>query len=336
MKRTVAAALMCLLIGAFSSAVCDTEAANWKIGHVRPTGSAVDLAIQAFAGHIKDKTDGAIQFDIYAANKLGDYSVVQERVSLGEVEMFVGPFGTAVDKRVALAFIPFLVSTWDDAQKLYARDSILFEQMAAFLQNQNIQLIGGWPVYFGGIALTAKPDQPGNPEISKEMIIRVPPIRSFELTARALGFTPYPITWAYAKIGLKTGMVEGILGGGAEGYLGLAGTVTHYLPVRDHFEYWFVYINLALWKSLSEENRTILVGAARDMEKQRYAVAEQDERDSIRQLGEKGIEVIELTEAQQAQMKKKVRQMVWPVVRADIGEAFDPVVQVIEPDYRPD
>ena len=336
MKRTVAAALMCLLTGAFASAMGHAETMTWKIGHVRPAGSAVDQAIQAFAGQIGDKTNGAIQFDIYAANKLGDYSVVQERVAFGEVEMFVGPFGTAVDKRVALAFIPFLVSTWDEAQKLYNRDSILFEQMTAFLQEQNIQLIGGWPVYFGGIALTARPPQPGNPEISTEMIIRVPPIRSFESTAKALGFTPYPITWAYAKIGLKTGMVQGILGGGAEGYQGLAGVVTHYLPVKDHFEYWFVYMNLALWKSLSEENRVIFGQACRDMEKRRYAVAEQDERDSIAKLSEKRIEVIAFTESEQSQMQKKVRQMVWPQMRAEIGGAFDQVVRVIQPDYRPD
>ena len=90
----------------------------WKIGHVRPAGSAIDNDVRAMTEGISAATGGSINFAIYPANKLGDYSVVQERVSFGEVEMYVGPFGTTVDKKLMLAFIPFLVDTWPEAQRL--------------------------------------------------------------------------------------------------------------------------------------------------------------------------------------------------------------------------
>ncbi len=327
MVKAVVATISCLLIAVCFSSVADAEPQKWKIGHVRPSGSAVDKDIQAFVQQIKAETQGAIRIDIYPGSKLGDYSVVQERVSFGEVQMFVGPFGTAIDKRLALGFTPFLVSTWDEAKTVYAQGSALFNQMAEFLEAQNIKLIGGWPVYFGGIALTKKPVQPGNPDIAKKMIIRVPPIRCFERTARVLGYTPYPITWTYAKMGLKTGMVEGILGGGAEGYFGLKGVIKYYLPIRDHFEYWFVYMNLDLWNSLSEKTKTLFSNLSREMETKRYAVAEAEERDSIDKLAKIGVEIINIDEKEHALMKEKVRKTVWPEMREEIGEVFEEITR---------
>lgn len=302
----------------------------WKIGHVRPAGSAIDNDVKELTQAISNETGGAIDFSIYPANKLGDYSVVQERVSFGEVEMYVGPFGTAVDKKLMLAFIPFLVDTWPEAQRLYTISSPLVKHLQDFLEPLNIKILGGWPVYFGGIALVHEPEGPGNPEISKDMIIRVPPIRSFELTARALGYTPYPITWMYAKMGLKTGMVKGLIGGGAEGYKGLSDLISYYIPVRDHFEYWFVYINLELWDSLPAEQQQIITAQVSKMEARRYEVAERDEQRNQAALKELGVSVYDLQEAEHNAMRQKIKDVVWPKLREDIGPTFDDVVQFAE------
>jgi len=299
----------------------------WKIGHVRPEGSAIDKDVRKFAEGVTRDTGGALAFSFYPANKLGDYSVVQERVSFGEVEMYVGPFGTTIDKRLMLAFIPFLVDNWSDAQRLYSSSSPLVSHLQRFLEPLNIKVIAGWPVYFGGIALTDTPAAPGNPDISKDMIIRVPPIKSFELTARALGYTPYPITWMYATMGLKTGMVKGLIGGGAEGYKGLSKLISYYIPVKDHFEYWFVYMNLDVWNNLSPEHQQILTAHARQMEADRYTVAEQEEQQSIEALKGLGVQVYKLDEAEYASIRQKVKQTVWPQLRKDIGEPFDEVIE---------
>lgn len=244
--------------------------------------------------------------------------------------MFIGPFGTAVDKKVALAFTPFLVRNWVEARKVYSHDSIMLQRMGELLAKQNIKILGGWPVYFGGIVLTQAPLHPADPDVFKNMIIRVPPMRSFELTAKTLGYTPYPITWFYAREGLKTGMVEGIIGGGAEGYAGLKDLARYYLPVNDHFEYWFVYMNLELWQSLSENEQTIIQNAAREMEMRRYAVAEAEERKSLEQLRDQGTHIVAFSTEERANMRKKIRQSVWPLMRKEIGTAFDEVVSSVD------
>ncbi len=302
---------------------------KWKIGHVRSAGSVVDKDVQKFTSTIKKNSQGTINFEIYAANKLGDYSVVQERVSFGEVEMYLGPFGTSVDKKLSLAFTPFLVTNWSEARRMYSSSSPLIKHMDSFLQAQNIKILGGYPVYFGGIALTEKPNQPTNPDVSKEVIIRVPPMRSFERTARELGYTPYPITWVYARMGLKTGMVDGLIGGGAEGYLGLP-NIRYYVPIKDHFEYWFMYMNLDLWRSLSTEDQQIISQAAVELEEERYGKAEQYEIQSLDDLKIKGIEVIEMNNAEFKKIREKIQKKVWPVMKKDIGPAFEEVVRFAE------
>lgn len=318
-------ALLCILLQT-SSAQAEKL---WKIGHVRPTGSAIDLDVHKFTENISKNSQEKINFEVYPASKLGDYSIVQERVSLGEVEMYVGPFGTTVDKRVSLAMTPFLVDSWESARKIYSSSSPLLKNMELFLKEQNIKILGGYPVYFGGIALTEKPESPGDPDVNKKMIIRIPPMRSFELTTRELGYTPYPITWMYARMGLKTGMVSGIIGGGAEGYKNLP-SIRYFLPIKDHFEYWFIYMNLQLWETLSPQTKQAISKAAEQMEAERYLHAEQDERESIDELRKRGIEVLEIKSAQHESMRQKIEKTVWPVMRKDIGPAFDDVIRFSE------
>lgn len=302
----------------------------WKIGHVRPKGTAIDQDTRKLVEKITKDTRGRITFEVYPGNKLGDYSVVQEKCSFGEVEMFIGPFGTSVDKKQALPFTPYLVTNWAEAKKAFAPDSLMIKSMGGILEKHNIKILGGWPVYFGGIVLTKEPPSPGNPDIHKGMIIRVPPIRAFELTARAMGYTPYPITWAYARPGLRTGMVEGMIGGGAEGYAGLKGLARVYLDVKDHFEYWFIYMNLDLWKGLSDTEKAIIQNAVREMESRRWEIAEADEKASIKRLRDQGTKIVTFSEAELAKTISKVRQSVWPEMKKDIGEPFDQVVSGIQ------
>lgn len=327
MKKLLLCTITCLI--ALASTGWPVQAGNmWKIGHVRPSDSAVDKDLKQFTEAVKEKSGKTIQFTIYPANKLGDYSVVQERVAFGEVEMFLGPIGTTVDKRTSLAWTPYLVENWDQAEKMYSIGSPLWKQMDTYLKEQNLKLVGGWPVYFGGIGLTDKPRNPADPDVKKDTIIRVPPIRGFEIMARELGFTPYPITWKYAKMGLKTGMVGGLIGGGAEGYAGLSDSIRYYLPVRDHFEYWFLYINLDLWNSLSAHQKDILTQTAQLMEQQRYRKARKAESDSLDELTNRGITILPVSPDQYSRMREKAMEKVWPQIKKDVGKAFDDIVDL--------
>ena len=331
MKRVLGVLLASLLgLVLLSAETHGDQKRPWKIGHVRPKGSPIDRETRNLVETITKDSKGRITFDVVPESRLGDYTIVSEMVAMGDVQMFIGPFGTATDRRLALPFIPYLVTNWAEARKVFAPGRPMLKRMGEFLEQQHIKILGGWPVYFGGIVLKREPLSPGNPDFPKGMILRVPPMRSFELTGRAMGYTPYPITWTYALIGFKTGMVDGLIGGGAEGYAGLKDLAKVYLPVKDHFEYWFIYMNLDLWKGLSNDEKTALENAVREMERRRWEVAEAEEQASVKRLIDQGTKVIPFSDADLARTIQKVRENVWPFLKQDIGEAFDEVVSSVK------
>lgn len=303
----------------------------WKIGHVRPIGSSVDKDIRGLTKEITENTNGQLSFDVYPASKLGDYSLVQERCSFGEVEMYVGPFGTTIDRRLALPGTPYLVKNWQEAKRVFAHDSLLMKKMAVFLEQQNIKLLGGWPVYFGGILTTKQPIAVKDPDIKKQILLRVPPINSFRWTAKALGYTPYPITWIYARSGLESGMVEGMLGGGAEGYLGLSKWGKYYLAINDHFEHWLVYMNLGLWQKLPAQQKSIIESAVRSMEERRFQVGEAEEQHNLKKLQGQGIDVIHFSKEEIENISQRVRKDVWPLLESDFGENLSELLDTALP-----
>jgi TRAP-type C4-dicarboxylate transport system substrate-binding protein len=326
-----AAALACFLaqVGVGEAAAPQYK---WKLAHIRPAGTAIDKDVHGLVDKLAKESGGRIVIEVYPASQLGDYTVVQERVSLGAIEMQVGPLGTTVDKRLNLPNAPYLAKNWKDARTLFSHDSQLRKKTVELLEKQGLRPIAGWPVYFGGIVLTKEPASPGDPDVAKNIKIRVPPIKSFELTAQALGYLATPIPWADTFTAMQSGIVNGAIGGGAEGYFAnFRDLAKYYLAVNDHFEYWFLYTNTALWSKLSEADRKLIQTAADEMEKQRWVVAEQDEQANEKRLSDAGVKVIKFKDQELQKMADKSRKVGWPIIKRDIGaEFFDQVTADIK------
>ncbi|MEJ2057069.1 MAG: hypothetical protein P8X39_04445, partial [Desulfofustis sp.] len=85
-----------------------------------------------------------------------------------------------------------------------------------------------------------------------------------------------------------------------------------------------------LWNSLPTEQQQIISAQVRKMESRRYEVAQRDEQRNIAALKELGVTVYDLQEAEYDAMKQKVKEVVWPQLRKDIGPTFDDVVEFAE------
>ncbi len=293
---------------------------HWKIQHIRPIGTAIDNDVNWLVNQIKERSNGRITMDIYPASQLGDYTVVQERVGLGDVEMQLACLGTSLDIKLMIQSLPYIASNWEEARKLYTTGSTLMNIVGDLLEKQNLKLISGWPCYFGGICLTKTPPSPADPDVPKNIKIRVPPQKSFELCAEALGYLATPIAWSEAFTSLQTGIVDGAIGAGAEGYYAnFRDLAKYYLALNDHFEMWYFYMNLDLWNSLSKEDQDLIQAVGSELEKKRFAIAEEDEKANMQRLSDFGIEVITFTDEELARFAKKGREYVWPQIKEDIG-----------------
>ena len=90
-KYAVLCALAIVLSCAFlaGSAFAADKSYTWKIAHIRPANSEIDKEVTWFVDEMRKATNGRIDIKVYGANQLGDYTVVQEKIGIGSVEMGV-------------------------------------------------------------------------------------------------------------------------------------------------------------------------------------------------------------------------------------------------------
>ena len=116
-------------------------AAPWKLATIRPEGSAIDIAVHKFVDDVKKGTDGRIDIQIYPNSVLGDYTTVQELVSLGSVEMQCGSMSWQVDKRLSAFIQPYLVKDWETAKKNYSKGAKFTAFCEEILEKQNVKVL---------------------------------------------------------------------------------------------------------------------------------------------------------------------------------------------------
>ena len=299
------------------------QAKTLKISHVRPQDTAIDKDLRWFSEQLADTSGGKIKTKIYPASALGDYTVVQERVGLGAVDMACQPPASAADKRFQVVYFPYMVKSWAQAKKNYAEGAPLRKEVADLYAAQNIHLLAAWPVYFGGIALNREPVSPGDPDAAKGIKLRVPPMKTFQLLADNTGYMGTPIPFSDAFTAVQTGVVDGVIGSGAEGYYSSFRDVTkYYIPSNTHFEVWYLIINKTYFDGLPADQQKQLTDVAGQFEARRWESAEADQAANEKKLADYGAQIVPITEEQIAAIADKIHKTVWPVVLDDVGKEW--------------
>ena len=226
---------------------------SWKVAHIRPANSEIDKEMNWFAEEMKKATNGRVDIKIYGANQLGDYTVVQEKIGIGSVEMGIMSAATNVDKKLLAFTLQYVVPTYELAKKNYSSGAPFANYVAKLYEKQGIKVLAYWPVYFGGIGLLKEPAEPLNPTSQKNLKVRVPTMKTWETLANTFGYQATPLPFAEFFTAAQTGIVDGIFGGGAENYhVSFQDLMKCYIAANTHFECWPFTINLALYESLSE------------------------------------------------------------------------------------
>ena len=304
------------------------EVVTLTLAHIRPEGSSADIAVKAFCAEATELSGGSIQFEIYPASQLGDYTTVFERVMIGDVDMQIATIPSSVDKFLGLNNCCYLASSWAEAKEMFATGGVISDAITEKLADLGIRYMNMYPFYFGGIALGVEPVDPTNPDAANGIKIRVPSMTTYEKCAENLGYLGTPLPSSETFTSMQTGVVDGALGMGAEGYYSnLGDMVKYYLPINDHFESWYSIMNMDKFNSLSANQQQALITAAEHMEANRWEVAEAETAEYEKKLVEEyGVTIVEFTDEELAAFAAKCRANVWPLVRDDFGgELFDQI-----------
>lgn len=322
MKKYIALFLAVLMVLSMTACGSQTtpEKYTLKLSHYRADGAQADLDAKAFAANVA-AADDSLEVVIYPAAQLGDYTTVQELVSVGDVEMQMATLSSTVDKFLGITSAPYICSTWDEAKAIFNRDSEFTKNISEHLAKQNIKLLSVYPLYFGGVILNKKPADPANLNYNEGIKIRCQTMKGAELVSTMLGYLPTPMALSDCFTSLQTGVIDGMIGSGAEGYYSSYRDVAkYYLPYNDHFEVWYLYINMDLWNKMTLSQQNALQTAANKLEDDRWAVAPEETKTYEQKLVDYGVELIPFTDDELKAFYDKCQETVWPELTELYGE----------------
>src|SRR5919106_3432035 len=177
-------------------------------------GSEAHQAAERLAERVAEATDQRIQIQVRPASELGDWPEVHEGVVYGAVDLALQPLSTQFDGRLAIAWFPYTVQDYASAREAFAEGGYIFEAVEAILESGAVEILAPYAIGMGGAGFTSAVPQPRNPDAEQEMRIRVWPggTTHRELMQR-FGFSVATLPWAELEGALRTGLVDGVIGG---------------------------------------------------------------------------------------------------------------------------
>jgi len=272
---------------------------------------------------ISERTNGGVNIEFYPANQLGDYIVVYEEVMQGTIDMACITATSHVDQRVNMIYIPYLITNFDEAKKVWTEGSYFFAQFNKVQNDAGVKLLGLHPGGLMGIG-AAKPINVATAfdfSVPKnDILLRLPPLEILQITADTMQFRTTSIPYADLFPALQTGIVDGWIGGGPElNYTGFRDAIKYYYDYKYIDDTFGMFMNLKLFNSMPAEYQAVItdVFKAKSIE----AIDAQQAKDDqfLKDLAAYGIEVIIPTQAQRNEMAAYMREHGWPKLEDMFG-----------------
>lgn len=189
------------------------------------------LLMHEIAAEITAKTEGRIAVKVYPANQLGDYTLAYEELIRGTIDMGCLSVPSQFDPRMELCYINGYVADYEDAKKVFATDGWLFSKMSDFNQRLGVKLLGFYIEGMIGTGTVKPAKDPLNPNVDQGVLVRVPSMDVYKLSAEAMGYKTVTVPYADVYQAIQTGVVDGVNG---------FPVAAAYTALGDVIKYWYM------------------------------------------------------------------------------------------------
>ena len=135
--------LLSLLTALVLVASTAVQAETWRMAHKMPADSAEGKLFQAIADRIKEKTDGAVEFEVFPSEQLGKDAEILEQLQFGTVHLY--PEGTTYLQKwvpeIKFISAPFIFESRDHWSRFMQTD-LVQGWMSKIEQEAGIVLLG--------------------------------------------------------------------------------------------------------------------------------------------------------------------------------------------------
>ncbi len=322
MRKVLALVLVVVLVLAFGAAASAAPKWTFKMGHANPAGTPYDQSAHKFAELVEQKTNGQVKINIFPNNQLGDWTETFELISRGVVEMGFQIANAQYDPKLNFAYyMPYVVRSIEEGKKAYSPGGWAFDIIKGLWGGHGIQPLAVWPIGMAGVSLKSMPPSPGDPNVPKNMKVRVMPLVACSMTYEALGYIATPIPYAEVYSGIQTGIVDGQMGGPPFQAWSFRDVNSVWIQYNDYFEQHWVVVNQDIWKKLPADVQAAIQEAANEASAIRWGQVETEDADYRKILKDEfGWDIVMLTDAELDACADKVRREVWPKLKELLGD----------------
>lgn len=279
-------------------------------------------AAQQFADEVKARSNGRVEVKVFPASQLGDWVETHSQLMQGAIDIGLQPLSTNFDRRMAVAWFPYIAPTYDAAREAYSAGGFAYQLVDDMIASQGLRLLGVYGAGMGGAGFTKTVPDPYNPNSDQGLRVRVwPGGTTHRNMMEQFGYQVATVPWAELYTAMQTGVIDGQIGGTAEMALDNFKDITKtWVQYNDHLELsWFV-INAQRLESLSDEDRAIILEVAQEISLKRFDEVREADNQNLKRMEEAGIEVIRFDDATLEKFATYTRKNVWPEIASELGE----------------
>ena len=290
MKKTLTAALFLVLtLSLFANGQGEAGGTKvFKIGCGLPESHYSTQSYYLLEKYVEEKTNGAIDVQIFPANQLGDDKEVIELMQQGIVQM--NPTGTSAmsnfEKSFSLFSSPYLFKNQEDVDKLL--DGEFGEKLLKTLEASGLKGLGFGVMGFTNISNSKRPiENASDLEGIKLRCVQNPLLLDF---FREVGANPVPMSFSELFSAMQQGVVDGQFNPLTTIYTNKFQEVQPYISLTSDIASLVVFtMSKDYYDSMSPEHQQILkegVKISQDYMKEQWQLQEQSSYDSLVATGQ--------------------------------------------------
>ncbi|POF32700.1 TRAP transporter substrate-binding protein [Roseibium marinum] len=303
-----------------------------KIGHLESDKQSRHVHLLKVAELVKERTNGAVEFQIFPSGQLGNQREMTEGVQLGALEATVAPaaFLGGFNPAISILDIPFLLPQGDEAaQKV--RGGKFGEELCASFTSKGLTCIGLWP---NGRKNFTSNKPMGSIDDFVDQKFRVMDSNILIEQFNALGASAIALPFGELYTALQTGVVDG-----EENPLDTIQRmkfyeVQDYLVLSEHGAMEDVILfNPAAWSSLPDEYKSAITGAFEEVIPELIGHKAASVASALEEIKASDINIRNLSDEEKAAFREKM----YPAAKAAFiertGETGEKLIAVYESEY---
>jgi len=326
-----------LLIAAviLSSFVCQAQAAEYKakIGHLESNQQSRHIHLVKVAALVKDRTNGAVEFQIFPQAQLGNQRQMTEGVQLGTLEATVSPaaFLGGFNPVVSVLDIPYLLPTDPELTQKILKSAFGQKLLDSF-NSKGIKALILWPNGFKNFT-SNKPLN--NIDDFKGQKFRVMDSKILIEQFKALGAYAIALPFGELYTSLQTGVVDG-----EENPLDTIQRMKFYevqknLVISEHGAMMDVVLfNQAWWNKLPKEYQEIITDAFAEVVPDLLKHKAEAIKNALEIIKKSGTHVRTASMEERAALRKKMYEPAVKVYQKKAGETGKELISLYEKVYN--